>query len=99
MDYTFMIRVSFYWSEHRVEYILLCFFATNHTICIYNHTPNQLIGLIPMELLTQTNTDNKYLLQYHMCGMKNLNMEIKYLNGIIAHDLANFGVLLTSIPP
>ena len=68
MACTLMIRVLFNWGERGVDDIFLWSFAIKHAVCIYSWVQNMFTGLIPMELLIQTKTDNKDLLQCHILG-------------------------------
>ena len=64
---------------------------------IYNRLPNLLTGLKLMELLTQTNTDHKYILCCHEWGCpiflldEKLQGGKKISNEIVTCDLGNFG--------
>jgi hypothetical protein len=68
MACTFMIHVSLHWDEQGSNAVALWPFAVRHVVWLYNHMPNGLTGLSPMEILTGTCSDHRDLLRTHMWG-------------------------------
>ncbi|KAL7478076.1 hypothetical protein ACHAW6_003860 [Cyclotella cf. meneghiniana] len=68
MARTFMVHVSLRWSEQGVDDLGFWGFAVKHAAWVYNHVPNWLLGLTPLELLTKTNADHKDFLGAHVWG-------------------------------
>ena len=66
MARTFMLHVSFHWTECDVDGIALWGFAVKHASWIYNCIPNQYTGISPMEMLTNVKADHCDLLCTHV---------------------------------
>jgi hypothetical protein len=49
---TFMIHVSLHWDEHGSDAVALWPFAVRHAVWLYNHLPNGVTGLSPIEIVT-----------------------------------------------
>ena len=77
MARTFMIHVLLHRDKRGVDGILLWSFAVNHAVWFYNRMKNRLYGLTPMELMTQTRTDYKYILCFHVWGCPVFVMDCK----------------------
>ncbi len=65
---TFMIHVSLHRGEQGSDAVALWPFAFCHAIQLYNHLPNGVTGLSPMEILTGTRLDHRNLLCTHVWG-------------------------------
>jgi hypothetical protein len=65
---TFMIHVSLHWDEQGSDVMALWPFAVCHAVWLYNHLPNGVTGLSPLEIVTGTHLDHRDLLRTHMCG-------------------------------
>ena len=65
---TFMIHVSLHWDEQGSDAVELWPFAVCHAVWLYNHLPNGVTGLSPMEIVTGTRSDQRYLLHTHVWG-------------------------------
>eukprot|EP00804_Cyclotella_cryptica_P026539 CCRYP_015380-RA/>CCRYP_015380-RA protein AED:0.22 eAED:0.22 QI:0/-1/0/1/-1/0/1/0/96 len=95
MARTFMVHVSFHWSQQGVDDLALWGFATRHAAWVYNHVPNRMSGLTPLEILTKTKADHRDLLLLHVWGalclslIPNFRMERRYPSGIIVLSLVN----------
>ena len=55
---TFMLQVSFYWSEYGVDDLELWLFAVKHATWLYTMIPSRTTGLTPVEFLTKTHADH-----------------------------------------
>ncbi len=53
-----MVHVSFHWSKHGADNLALWEFAVKYVVWLYNHIPNHLSGLTPLELLTKTKANH-----------------------------------------
>ena len=62
----FMVRASLNWSERFYDDISLWYFAVIHLVWIYNQFPSKELGLTPLELLTNTKSNHRDLLRYHV---------------------------------
>ncbi|KAL7484967.1 hypothetical protein ACHAW6_010562 [Cyclotella cf. meneghiniana] len=68
MARTFMVHVSFHWSEQGVEDLSLMRLAIKHAVWIHNCIPNQTSGLTPLESLTKTKAHHEDLMSSHVRG-------------------------------
>jgi hypothetical protein len=48
----FLVHSSLHWTDRELDDISLWPFAVKHAVWLYNHVPNCLSGLTPLELLT-----------------------------------------------
>ncbi len=102
MACTFMIHVSLHWVEQGSDAVALWPFAVCHTFWLYNHLPNGVTGLSPMEILTGTIWTTGIFFA-PMCGdvlcmflTPSCRMERKFQSGIIRHSKASSLVFQTS---
>ncbi len=65
---TFLIHVSLHWDEQGSDAVELWPFAVCHAVWLYNHLPNGVTGLSPMEIVTGTRSDLRDLLRTHLWG-------------------------------
>jgi hypothetical protein len=63
---TMMIHAALHWPD--VEDHTLWPLAINHAVYLYNHTPNELTGIAPIEIFTRTVGDGQSLRNLHPWG-------------------------------
>jgi hypothetical protein len=68
MAHTFMIHVLLHWNEEGSDAMPLWPFAVCQAFWLYNHLPNGVTGLSPIEILTGTCSDHQDLLCTHVWG-------------------------------
>jgi hypothetical protein len=82
MAHTFMIHVSLHWDEQGSDAVALWPFAVRHAdLWLYNHLPNGVTGLSPMEILTGTRSDHQDLLCTHVWGCSVYVLDPKLQDG------------------
>ena len=81
MARTFMIHVALHWTDSQVDDISLWPFAVKHAAWLYNRLPNQVTGITPLELLTNTKADHKDLLRTHVWGCPAFVLDPKLQDG------------------
>jgi hypothetical protein len=102
MACTFMIHVSLHWDEQGSDAVELWPFAVCHAVWLYNHLPNGVTGLSPIEILTGTRLDHRYLLSTHVwgCPVYILDPKLqdgkKFQSGIVRRSKARSLVFQTS---
>jgi len=73
----FMVHTSFHWSDRGVDDISLWSFTVKHAAWLYNRVPNRSSGLLPMELLTKSKSNQRDLLHSHVWGFPMFLLETK----------------------
>ena len=63
---TMMIHAALHWPE--AEDDSLWPLAVNHAVYLYNHTPNEITGIAPMEIFSRTISDGQALRNLHPWG-------------------------------
>jgi transposase InsO family protein len=81
MARTFMVHVSLHSCERGVDDLALWGFPVKHAAWVYNHVPNRLSGLTPLELLTKTKSDHRDLLRSHVWGCPVFVLDPKLQDG------------------
>jgi len=81
MARTFMFNVSLHWSEQGVDDLVLWGFAVKHAGWVYDHVPNRMLGLTPLELLAKTKDDHRDLLWSHVWGCPVFVLDSKLQDG------------------
>ncbi|KAL7476672.1 hypothetical protein ACHAW6_002517 [Cyclotella cf. meneghiniana] len=95
MARTFIVHVSLYWFRRGVDDLALWGLVVKHAAWIFNHVPNRLLALTPLEFLTKTKADHKDLLQTHVWGCPVFVLDTKLQDvkkipsGIVILDLGN----------
>ncbi len=56
-------------------------FAAKHVVWLYNHVPNQVSGLTPLELITKQKADHHDILRSHVWGCLAYMLKPKLQNG------------------
>jgi hypothetical protein len=64
----FMVHSSLHWTDQGSDDISLWPFAVKHAVWLYNHVPNHLSGLTPLELLMKSKADHPDILRSHVWG-------------------------------
>lgn len=65
---TLMVHAALHWETDGAANIRLWPFAVQHAVWLYNHIPNCISGLSPLEILTKTKSDHRELLGTHVWG-------------------------------
>ena len=81
MARTFLVHSSLHWIDMGAYDISLWPFAVKHVVWLYNHVPNQLSGLTPLELITKQKVDHRDILRSHVRGCLVYVLEPKLQNG------------------
>ncbi len=68
MACTFMIHALLHWGEQGSDAVALWPFAVCHAVWLYNHLPNGVTGLSPIEIVTGTRLDHRDFLCTHVWG-------------------------------
>jgi hypothetical protein len=68
MACAFLIHVSLNWDEQGSNAVALWPFVVCHAVWLYNHLPNGITGLSPLEILTGIRSDHRDLLCTHVWG-------------------------------
>ena len=68
MACSFMIHTALNWGEHASDNIKLWAFAVNHAAWLYNHIPQCLSGITPLEMVTHAKSDHRDLHRTHVWG-------------------------------
>ncbi|KAL7487520.1 hypothetical protein ACHAW6_013119 [Cyclotella cf. meneghiniana] len=92
---TFMVHLSLHLCEQGIDDLTLWGLAVKHAAWVYNHVPNRLLGLTPLELLTKTKDNCRDLLlslyRVPLCLslIPSFRTERRYPSGIIVLSSVN----------
>ena len=64
----FIVHTSLHWTHRWVGGISLYLSAVKHLICLYNRMPKTFSRITPLELLTRSKSEYRYLLCCHVWG-------------------------------
>jgi hypothetical protein len=81
MARTFLVHSSLHWMDMGGDNISLWPFAVKHVVWLYNHVPNQVSGLTPLELITKQKADHRDILHSHAWGCLAYVLKPKLQNG------------------
>ncbi len=75
-----MVHTSLHWTERGSDNLFLWSFAVKQLVWVYNHVPDVMSGLTPLELITRECSEDKDLLRCHVWGCPVFALEAKLQN-------------------
>jgi hypothetical protein len=68
-----MVHAAVHWPSNGFDNVRLWPLAIQHAVWLFNHVPNRVTGLTPLEVFTKTKSDHRDIQRAHVWGMPHLH--------------------------